>query len=154
MLAPFAVCVNYIIPFLLYAGIIRRFLMGIANQQTQQPFPFPYDGVFRALYAVLPECGFTIRHHDINIGRISVSTGMSALSWGENLTLVVQPIDEQNAMVSIDSSLKVGINLAASHRHHHNFDNILISLGRCLQHWQSLGYFENPSKAVPGMYNK
>jgi hypothetical protein len=99
--------------------------MSFASQFTHQRFPFAYNYVFAAVTAMLPQCGFTINSQDKVIGRISASAPMSAFSWGENISLVVEQIDETNTMVSIDSSLKVGFNLAGAHRHKNNFETII-----------------------------
>ena len=107
--------------------------MSIASQATQQRFPFAYDAVFDGLVTVLPRIGFSIANQDKVIGRVSAKTGMSLLSWGENITIVVQKIDEADSLVGIESSLKVGFNLAGAHRHSKNCEQVVLALSQYLQ---------------------
>ena len=67
------------------------------------------------------------------IGRITASAGSSWFSWGENITIVVERIDAATTRIAIDSSLKVGINLAGAHRHIKNFEKIIAALSSHLQ---------------------
>lgn len=107
--------------------------MSLSSQATQQAFPFDYDKVFDGLLKVLPLVGMRVRNNDRLIGRIEASTGMSLFSWGEMLALSVSKIDEERTNVSIDSSLKLGINLAGAHRHQKNFNKIIMALSKDLQ---------------------
>lgn len=107
--------------------------MGIGDQQTQQKFPFSYNEVFDGLMKLLPELGFEVKSHDKVIGRINTSAGMSMFSWGENIDLSVEKIDDTNTLVAIGSALKLGVNLAGSHRHQKNFEKIIMGLSRELQ---------------------
>jgi hypothetical protein len=84
--------------------------MSFASQATQQKFPFPYKGVFNGLVQVLGQLNMSVKESDAVIGRITASTGMSLFSWGENLTLVVERMDEASSLVGIESGLKMGIN--------------------------------------------
>lgn len=86
----------------------RRGHVNLANQQTQQRFPFPYEDVFSGLVAVLPEVGMTVKSQDKVLGRVTASAGMSLFSWGENIAIVVQALDEKATIVGIESSLKFG----------------------------------------------
>jgi hypothetical protein len=107
--------------------------MSIASQSTQQKFPFSYDAVFDGLVKTLPSSGLTVKTADKVIGRITASAGMSLLSWGENISIVVEKVDESSAIVGIDSSLKVGANIYGAHRHQKNFDKIINELSQYLQ---------------------
>ena len=107
--------------------------MSFASQATQQKFPFPYDAVFDGLVKVIPQTGMRIKSHDKVIGRITASAGMSLFSWGENLTIVIERIDEVSALVSIESTLKFGANIAGAHRHQKNFERIVSALSQHLQ---------------------
>lgn len=107
--------------------------MSFATQATQQKFPFSYESVFNGLMRVLPSAGMSIKSSDKIIGRITASAGISLFSWGENLTLIVEKVDDSNAVVAIESSLKLGINIAGSHRHQKNFNNIIEVLSKYLQ---------------------
>ena len=109
--------------------------MGLADQQTQQKFPFPYEAVFDGLLTIIPRnWSWSLKSHDRLLGRITVSTLGSLFSYGENITLKLDKIDEENTIVTIESSLKIGMNIAASHRHSKNFDSIISGLSHYLQH--------------------
>ncbi|MBI3586385.1 MAG: hypothetical protein HY088_04570 [Ignavibacteriales bacterium] len=107
--------------------------MSIASQATQQKFPFKYDQVFDGLVRVIPQTGLTLKSEDKVIGRITASAGMSLFSWGENLTIIIEKVDENSTLVGIESSLKLGANIAGTHRHQKNFDNIIQALSKYLQ---------------------
>ena len=72
-----------------------------------QRFPYSYDQVFSGLLVVLQRIEFTIKSHDKDIGRIECSSGMSLLSWGENISITVEEIDSDHTRVNIQSGLKV-----------------------------------------------
>lgn len=107
--------------------------MSITSQGTQQKFPFPYDDVFDGAVAVMPRIGFSLKSQDRVIGRITASTGMSLFSWGENLTVVIEKLDDTRTVIGIESSLKVGINMAGAHRHAKNFNKLVEALSAHLQ---------------------
>jgi hypothetical protein len=107
--------------------------MSLGSQSTNQSFPFAYDKVFDALSAAIPACGMKLKSADRVIGRITGSSGMSFFSYGENVTLVVERVDNSNTRVSMESSLKVGINVAGAHRHSKNFDRVIAAASARLQ---------------------
>lgn len=107
--------------------------MSITSQATQQKFPFGYDSVFDGLVEVIPQVGLNLKSHDKVIGRCTASAGMSLFSWGENLTVIAEKIDENSTLVAIESALKFGANLAGAHRHQKNFDKIVAALSQHLQ---------------------
>lgn len=65
--------------------------------------------MFDGLVAVIPDNGFSLKSQDRVIGRITASTGVSLFSWGENLTIVTEKIDEKNTLVGLESALKLGM---------------------------------------------
>ena len=107
--------------------------MSLSSGSTQQKFPFPYDAVFDGLVFVIPQAGFRLKSQDKVIGRITASAGASLFSWGENLAIVVERIDDRTTVVGIESGLKVGVNLAGVHRHAKNFDKLIAVLSTHLQ---------------------
>jgi WD40 repeat protein len=108
--------------------------VGLADQQTQQKFPFPYNDVFDGLLEILPRnWSWTLKSHDRLLGRITISTLGSLFSYGENITLKLEKVDEENTLLTIESSLKVGMNIAAAGRHAKNFDRIISDLSHYLQ---------------------
>ena len=107
--------------------------MSISSQNTQQKFPFAYDDVFDGVVASLPQAGFSLKSKDRVIGRITASTGMSIFSWGENLTIIVEKIDDKSTLVAIESAMKIGINVAGVHRHAYNFEKLIHAVSLYLQ---------------------
>ena len=107
--------------------------MSFANQGTQQKLPFPYDDVFDGVVAVIPTIGFKLKSQDRLIGRVTASTRISPFSWGENLTIVVEKVNDSSTLVVIESALKVGLNVAGAHRHAMNFNKLIEALSLHLQ---------------------
>jgi len=107
--------------------------MGLINSNTQQQFPFPADAVFNAVLKAAPGAGFKITGSDPVIGRIYASTGMSLLSWGENVTIVVQPTGAGGSVLGIESELKVAFNLFGGIKHSANFNNLINAVSAQLQ---------------------
>lgn len=107
--------------------------MSLSSQATQQKFPFTYEAVFNGLLEVIPQTGMSLKSNDKVIGRITASAGMSLFSWGENLTIIVEKIEDNSTLVAIESALKMGANLTGAHRHQKNFEKIISSLSQYLQ---------------------
>jgi hypothetical protein len=108
-------------------------IMSLTSQQCTQAFPYNYDQVYDGVLKVLETNDFKVKDKDKRIGRIIASSGMSLFSWGENLSLCVEKVSDQETRLGIDSSLKVGINVGGAHRHHKNFTKIVMGLSRYLQ---------------------
>ena len=115
------------------SSVRTGFPVSFASEGTKQKFPFPYDAVFDGLLVVLPLVPFKVNTEDRLIGRITATTGMSLFSWGENVTVLVEKVDEKTTLVSIESSLKLGINVAGAHRHAKNFNALIEALSGHLQ---------------------
>lgn len=110
--------------------------MSFANQSTQQRFPYPADITYEKLLEAVPDAGMTVKQKDDVLRRVSVSSGMSLFSWGENISIVVNSEGDKVCVVGIDSSLKLGINLTGAHKHQKNFDKIIYSLSNKLKAWE------------------
>ncbi|HGV4072127.1 TPA: hypothetical protein ACNHAC_001370 [Enterobacter kobei] len=110
--------------------------MSFASQSTQQIFPFPADIAYEKLIETIPEVGMSIKQKDDVLRRVSVSAGISLFSWGENVSIVVNADGDKSCTVGIDSSLKLGVNVAGAHRHQKNFDKIIYALSNKLKEWQ------------------
>jgi hypothetical protein len=124
------------LPYFYYTAIFQIITgrgMSIASQSTRQKFPYSYDSVFDGLLKILPAVEMKVKTADKVIGRITASAGMSLLSWGENVSIVVERDGDLSTIVGIDSSLKMGTNIAGAHRHQKNFDKIIFELSRHLQ---------------------
>lgn len=107
--------------------------MSIGSQATEQSFQFPKEVVLEALKDVLPSIGMQPTRVDMFIGRIEASGGMSAFSWGEKISIIVEAVDPGTSIVKIESSLRVGGNITGNHRHHKNFSKIIFTLSEYLQ---------------------
>jgi hypothetical protein len=107
--------------------------MSFASQGTQQKFPYAYNDVYKALLEAIPECKMEVKSSDKKIGRITASAGISLLSWGENIAIVVEKISAKSTLVAIESSLKAGFNYVGSHRHQQNFEKIIMKTSEILQ---------------------
>jgi hypothetical protein len=107
--------------------------MSISSQSTHQKFPFEYEAVFDAIIASMPQAGFSLKSEDRVIGRITASAGMSLFSWGENLTILVERVDDKTTLVAIESAMKIGMNVAGVHRHAHNFEKLIRAVSSHLQ---------------------
>lgn len=115
---------------------------------TQQTFPYDFDSVFRALLLVIPQIGFVVKTSDPMIGRITATTGMSALSYGETVTMIIERVDGDNTRLRVESSLRVGFNIAGAHIHARNFNAIIGGLSRQLQSRSG------PGDAPPAAWHK
>jgi len=111
--------------------------MSFASQSTQQLFPYPAEVTYEKLLEAIPDAGMSVKQKDDLLRRVSVSSGMSLFSWGENVSIVVNPESDTSCVVGIDSSLKLGINLTGAHKHQKNFDKIIYSLSNKLKEWQN-----------------
>lgn len=107
--------------------------MGVGDQAREQRFPFSAEVVFAQLQSVLPQLGFKVREVDTLLCRITASTGVSLMSWGENLALAVNAQEENTCVLRIDSGVKIGMNFTGSHRNSKNIDTVIGGLSRALQ---------------------
>lgn len=119
--------------------------MSIASQSTQQRFPFGYEEVFNGLIKILPDLEMDVKNHDSLIGRITVTSVATAFSWGENITLILEQVDESSTNLKIESSLKIGLSLSGSHRHQKNFNEIISTLSQYLRSPES---YKSPERWV------
>jgi len=101
-------------------------------QSTDQKFLFSQSVVYEAVLGVLPELGFDIVREDKYIARIEAKIGVSAFSWGEKLSVIVEGLDENMSILRIESSLKISMNIAGSHRYQQHFSNITFALAKRL----------------------
>ena len=105
----------------------------MTSKDTQQTFPFPYDAVFDTVVVVFPTIKFKLITHDRAIGQITAKTPATLFSWGENLTILVQKIDDNASMITMESSLKVAVNIAGAGRHTKNFNKVIAAASSQLQ---------------------
>ncbi len=83
--------------------------MGISNEATAT-YAKPWTEVFQAAQSALPaSTKMNVTGADQTTGRITLSRGMSALSWGENVEIHVWESSPGHAGVKVTSSLKFGL---------------------------------------------
>jgi len=107
--------------------------MSLTSQATQQKFPFPYEAVFDSTLQAITNCGMKVKSTDKVIGRITASVGMSLFSYGENITVIIESINDTTTSVGMESALKIGFNLAGAGKHQKNFDKVIAETSRLLQ---------------------
>jgi hypothetical protein len=79
-------------------------------------YPFPKQVVFRALRAAVNRlAGMKVEGCDELACRLDIKTGISALSWGERVTVTVCANGDQAAVVSVQSGAKTVFGSATTH---------------------------------------
>lgn len=94
-------------------------------------FPFPQQTVFQALPAALQQAKMTVRYGDPNRGYVAASKSISLMSWGENISIYLQPTPDGQTAVTITSNLKFG--LVSWGVHDRNFQAIFAALDYVLR---------------------
>ncbi len=103
--------------------------MSHINKDMSKNLPFMYEDVFNGVLDSITRNSFTLKSKNPNTGHVVASTGISLLSWGEDINIYIKSIDGGNTSVSVSSELKVALNFAAGHRHEENFQKIINGLG-------------------------
>lgn len=80
----------------------------VASKTETRLIAGDYDTVFRAVCDAAPLQGMTVCTADPATGHIHLSTGMTMMTWGENLGVSVRPTPS-GVEVTITSSLKFGL---------------------------------------------
>lgn len=121
-----------------------------------QKFPYTYDQVFTGLLRVLPEAGFKIKEQDKGLGRFRATSGMSLLSFGENIDISVEDIDGYSTRVEIHSGLKIQGSrqaiITGEHRNNKNVNEIIFALNNYLKTQTKPQKPTAPSTATPPTY--
>lgn len=106
--------------------------MGLSDTQTLQGFPVSAIDLYNAALEVLPAAGFQIAGKDPMTCRIQAKAGMSALSWGEDVTLAISE-SGTGSVVEVRSALKVGFNLGGAAQNTKNAERIIGAISAYLQ---------------------
>lgn len=69
----------------------------------------PYQRAFDAVVAALPTIPMTVGSADPSTGLIIGSSGISAASWGEKITVQVWAVDEATSAFTVESKLSFGL---------------------------------------------
>jgi hypothetical protein len=98
-------------------------------------FPFPKQVVFRALRdAVGGFRGMKVENCDELACRLDITTGMSAFSWGEKVSVSVAGNGDQAAVVSVQSAAKTIFGSGTTHgKNRKNIREILSRTSALLQ---------------------
>lgn len=84
-------------------------MSAVATSKSEtRVFPGPYDRVFRAACDAAQAEGMRVMSADPSTGQIFVTTGVTLMTWGENLGVTVRP-SAAGVEVTVGSSLKFGL---------------------------------------------
>jgi len=84
--------------------------MGLTDKSLDFSLPFGKSKIIEAANTVVQKMkGFSIKSSNEMTGIMIIKTGASATSWGENITLSIDEINDQKSKISITSSSKTGI---------------------------------------------
>jgi len=84
--------------------------MGITDKSLEFSLPFGKEKVMEATQAVVVKMkGFKIKSANEMTGIITMKTGASASSWGENITLSLDEVNDKKTKIAVNSSSKTGI---------------------------------------------
>lgn len=106
--------------------------MGVADARTEQLFSVEPDELYGALIASLPGAGFEVLNADPMIRRVNANANMSAFSWGEHVVMSIVPAPS-GSVLHVQSTLKVGFNLAAAGRNSQNAERVIRAVSDYLQ---------------------
>ncbi len=84
---------------------------------AEQTYPRSAAEVFTVLKRVCKDRPFRIERIDEKLRRIRLTTGMSLLSWGESLDVIVYPQPE-GCLVHVEGGAKLPINVTANPDRH------------------------------------
>lgn len=84
--------------------------MGLTDKSIDFSLPFNKAKVQEAILKVVKDMkGFKLKSNNDLTGTITLSTGVSATSWGENINLSLDDVSENKTKISITSSSKTGL---------------------------------------------
>lgn len=117
---------------LLEAGPIESGVMGLSDSSGGQRFPVSADLAWEHLRRIAPKLG-RVKEEDDFLKRVVISTGISAFSWGEMVSVSVQPVSDAACDVVVGSGVKLGINIAGWHKNTKNVQKIISALSESLR---------------------
>ncbi len=84
--------------------------MGISDKSIDFSLPFGKEKVKEAVLAVVKKMkGFKLKSANDLTGVITIQTGVSATSWGENINLSMDDVSEEKTKITITSASKTGL---------------------------------------------
>ena len=110
--------------------------MGFLDHQGESEFPFAKETVFNAMLKAIPTVkGMKVDNADKLQGRIVVKAGVSLMSWGENIPILLSEVAENRTQVKITSSPKTGVMFGGAFdlgKNRKNIEQILSATSRIL----------------------
>ncbi len=106
-----------------------------------QRFPVSADEAWRHLNLVASQIG-RVKESDDFLKRMIISTGASAFTWGENITVSIEPVTDQTCNVVVGSHAKaswaIGVmgNMAAGSRNSKHVEKVISVLSASLRAWR------------------
>jgi hypothetical protein len=134
-------------------GGVSSMLHTSSDRTAKFEYPFPKQVVFRALRAAVGRIwGMRVRSCDELACRLDIATGISALAWGETVSISVFGNGEQAAVVSVQSAAKVALG-SVNRQNQKNIRDILNRTSAVLKEhgvkWrQELGLAEAPASVA------
>lgn len=114
--------------------------MGFLDHQGESEFPFAKEAVFKAMLKTIPTVkGMKIDNADNLQGRIVVKAGVSLMSWGENIPILLSEISEHRTKVKITSTPKTGVLFGGAFdlgKNKNNIEQILAATSKILSNSQ------------------
>ncbi len=111
--------------------------MAFLDHEGGADFPYPREVVIEALIAAIPRLpGMKIDNADKLSGRILVKAGVSLMSWGENIPIVVSESAPGRTRVSVTSTPKTGVLFGGAFdlgKNRKNIERLLAALSESLQ---------------------
>ena len=89
--------------------------------------------VYASLLRVIPQLDFKIKSQNDELMRVAVSSGMSAFSWGEVMSLAVVDEGEGRAALEVDGELKMSSNILAKGRVMKHFEHLATAISNDLK---------------------
>lgn len=84
--------------------------MGLVDHTQDVVIDYPWESAFNAIEKAIPSIkGMQIENSNKITKSISVKAGVSLFSWGENITISLEPLEENRTRISILSTPKTGI---------------------------------------------
>ncbi len=108
----------------------------LSSDSSFATLPFSKEEVFDAIITVAKKMkGFKINKSDDFLGRINLSTSVSATSWGESIPIQLNEIAENRTQINIVSKSKTGVlgGGAITKKNEQNVELLISNVSKILQ---------------------
>lgn len=100
--------------------------MSLVDRLDKVHYPFPYESIYNATIAAINSTGrMKIISADPNTGYITARAAVSMWSWGENITIQLNRIDDSNTNLEISSQPRMRLTLVDYGKNRRNINVIL-----------------------------